>query len=79
MGPEGACLLGGGPSLRIGGPRFIGGGGPLEDGPLKKGSLLGGPLIPLGAPLDPRDPLGEKPPRLRGCIDGGPRRADDSN
>lgn len=42
MGPEGACLLGGGPSLRIGGPLFIGGGGPLEDGPLKKGSTRQG-------------------------------------
>lgn len=33
--------------------------------------LDGGPLIPLGAPLDPRRPLGG--PRLRGCMGGGPR------
>lgn len=39
--------------------------------------LLGGPRIPLGPPLDPRGPRGE--PRLRGCIDEGPRRPDDSN
>lgn len=39
MGPDGACLLGGGPSLRIGGPLFNGG-GPLDDAPLKKGSTF---------------------------------------
>lgn len=44
---------------------------------MKELPLLGGPLIPLGAPLDPRGPLGG--PRLRGCIDGGPRRPADSN
>lgn len=70
MGPDGADLLGGGPPLRTGGPLFIGG-GPLDDIPLKKGSLDGGLLIPLGPPLEPRGPLGG--PRLRECISGGPR------
>lgn len=69
---EGACLLGGGPPLRIGGPLFSGG-GPLDEIPLKKGSLDGGPLI--GAPLDPLGPLGGPRPRMG----GGPRLPADSN
>lgn len=39
--------------------------------------LLGGPRIPLGAPLDPRGPLAG--PRLREWTGGGPRRPEDSN